>query len=671
MRTNPVSHATGTLRAVLAAAALACAAPALAVEVFQGSSDWTGSWDTTLSYGSVWRTESGSRDIICTSNGGNSRSCNYDDGILNYSTGQVSNIMRGLTELQLEYQGRFGIFARAEGFFDTEADDTRRTDLTSSAKDRVEKDVNMLDVFGYARFDIGNMPAEVRIGKQVVNWGESTFFLTGMASLNHFDVTKLRGAAVNLRAGLQPQEQIYFNISPTDNLTIEAFYQWDWDDTEPDPVGSWFSSNDFAVKGGKFVMLGFGGYGDLGTDWTPLGGFFDPNFQHVPRASGDSPDDGGQYGLALRYFFDGLLGGTEIGLYYANYHSRLPVLSGRTGTQVGFGNTQGVGNAAGATAQALGAGLSFDAAVATGTAAGAAAAAANGGDITNDELSSWAAVGGNTYLTGGDVEDLITALATDQFGKTASFRTEFPEDIQIYGLSFATNVFGLSWQGEYTYKVDTPLQQDDVELLFAALSPISPGLGLNQNGPKGIDERVQGWREKDVSQFQTTFTWFGDPMLGSDLPLIVGEAAFTKVHGFEDRQTGGPIGRGLRYDVPGTFVSGNDILRSAHYNEVEEQSNFANEFSWGYRLIASLQYNNLIGPWTVTPRIGWSQDVSGNTPGPGGNFIEGRSSYSVGVKGDLQNKWQVDVAYTSFNGAGQQNLIRDRDFIAATLSISF
>ena len=50
---------------------------------------------------------------------------------------------------------------------------------------------------------------------------------------------------------LQPQEQFYVNISPTDNLTVEAFYQFDWDDTEPDPVGSWFSSNDFAVKGGN------------------------------------------------------------------------------------------------------------------------------------------------------------------------------------------------------------------------------------------------------------------------------------------------------------------------------------------------------------------------------------------------------------------------------------
>jgi hypothetical protein len=686
MRTNPVSRATGTMRAVIAAAVMSCAAPAHAVELFGDSAKWSGSWDTTLSYGSVWRVQSAQDNIVCTSNGGDARSCNYDDGTLNYGTGQVSNLFRALTEVQIEYDQRFGVFARADGFYDTKADDTDRTELTSSAKDMVEKDVNMLDLFGYARFSIGDMPAELRVGKQVVNWGESTFFLTGMASLNHFDVTKLRGAAVNLKAGLLPQELVYFNISPTTNLTLEAFYQWDWDDTEPDPVGSWFSTNDFAVKGGEFVMLGFGGYGDLGTDWTPLGGFFDPNFQHVPRAQGEEPDNGGQYGFAARYFFEKLLGGTEIGLYYANYHSRLPVLSGRTGTQAGFGNAVGVATAASATAFSLASGQSFDAAVSTGTAAGAQRAASLGGDISTSELSSWATVGANTFLGGGDVESLGSALATDQFGKTASFRTEFPEDIQIYGLSFATNIFGLSWQGEYTYKKDTPLQQDDVELLFAALSPLD-AIGMegcatnpkavgplgcyNQNGPKQIDQRVQGWREKDVSQFQTTFTWFGDPMLGADLPLIVAEAAFTQVHGFEDKSSGGPNGWGLRYDAPGTFISGNAPLASAHYGEVEPNSNFADDFSWGYRILASLQYNNLIGPWTVTPRLAFSQDVEGNSPGPGGNFVEDRLSYTVGVRGDLQNKWQIDLAYTQFSSAGKQNLIRDRDFIGATLSVSF
>jgi hypothetical protein len=401
---------------------------------------------------------------------------------------------------------------------------------------------------------------------------------------------------------------------------------------------------------------------------------------------GDSPDDGGQYGFALRYFFEGLLGGTEVGLYYANYHSRLPVLSGNTGTQAGFGNAVGVGLAVQGTVGGLLAGLPFDTAVGIGTAAGAEAAAAAGGDISTSELSSWATVSGNTFLGGGDVASLASALATDQFGKTASFRTEFPEDIQIYGLSFATNIFGLSWQGEYTYKVDTPLQLDDVELLFKALSPLDAlnpigcatnpnaigALGcFNQQGPAGIDEDVKGWREKDVSQFQTTVTWFGDPMLGADLPLIVAEAAFTKIHGFEDKSSGGPNGWGLRYDAPGTFVSGNAPLASAHYGEVEPNSSFADDFSWGYRLVASLQYNNLIGPWTVTPRFAFSQDVDGNTPGPGGNFVEDRLSYTVGVRGDLQNKWQIDLSYTQFSSAGKQNLIRDRDFIGATLSVSF
>jgi hypothetical protein len=674
------------MRVVLAAAVMSCATTAHAVELFGDSQNWSGSLDTTLSYGSVWRVQSSQKNIICTSNGGNARSCNYDDGTLNYGTGQVSNLFRGLTELQLEYKQRFGIFARADTFLDTKADDTDRTDLTSSAKDQVEKDTNMLDLFGYARFDVGSMPAELRVGKQVVSWGESTFFLTGMASLNHFDVTKLRGAAVNLRAGLLPQDQIYFNISPTANLTLEAFYQWDWDDTEPDPVGSWFSTNDFAVKGGEFVMLGFGGYGDLGTDWTPLGGFFDPNFQHVPRRPGNTPKDSGQYGFAARYFFEGLLGGTEIGLYFANYHSRLPVLNGKTGTQAGFGNAVGVATAAQATAFGLASGLSFDAAVSTGTASGASAAANQGGNISVSELQSWATVSANTYLGGGSVASLASALATDQFGKSSTYRTVFPENIKIYGLSFATNIFGLSWQGEYTYKNDTPLQLDDVELLFKSLSPLDAltptgcetnpraigNLGcFGQQGPAGLNEVIVGYREKDVSQFQTTVTWFGNPMLGADLPLLVAEAAFTKVHGFEDKSTGGPNGWGLRYDAPGTFVSGNKNLAYLHYNETDPESSFADDFSWGYRLVASLQYNNLIGPWTVTPRLGFSQDVEGNTPGPGGNFVEDRLSYTLGVRADLQNKWQVDVAYTSFSSAGKANLIRDRDFIAATLSVSF
>jgi hypothetical protein len=68
----------------------------------------------------------------------------------------------------------------------------------------------------------------------------------------------------------------YLSMSPTQNFSVEGYYQYEWKKVKPDPVGSYFSANDLAGKGGTKVMLGFGEWSDLGTDFTPLGGAFDP-----------------------------------------------------------------------------------------------------------------------------------------------------------------------------------------------------------------------------------------------------------------------------------------------------------------------------------------------------------------------------------------------------------
>jgi hypothetical protein len=271
MRRTSVSHPNGLTRNLLRGtvtlvAGLMTWSSASAVDFGNPTQGIGGSLDTTMTYGSTWRVQSPDNAIICTSNGGNSRSCNYDDGTQNYDTGQVQNLFKFVTELSMSYQDRFGIFTRASGFYDTKADETERTSLTSDATDKVEKSFDWLDAYAWANFDVGNMPAQVRVGRQVVNWGESTFYVTGLSSLNHFDISKLRGAAVNLREGLKPQQQVYFTISPTENLSIEAFYQYHWSDTKPEPAATLYSTNDFATEGGKFVMLGFGAWGDLGTD---------------------------------------------------------------------------------------------------------------------------------------------------------------------------------------------------------------------------------------------------------------------------------------------------------------------------------------------------------------------------------------------------------------------
>ncbi len=140
---------------------------------------------------------------------------------------------------------------------------------------------------------------------------------------------------------------------------------------------------------------------------------------------------------------------------------------------------------------------------------------------------------------------------------------------------------------------------------------------------------------------------------------------------FPDKDTGGPNGVGIRFNGPGTSVSGNAPLAGRHFGEVEPQRRFADANSWGYRLALRLDYNNVFGAWNVSPRLVWSQDVKGTTPGPGGNFVEDRYGVTIGANANLRAKWDVDLSYTQFGGGGRWNDANDRDFIAANLKYSF
>ncbi len=90
--------------------------------------------------------------------------------------------------------------------------------------------------------------------------------------------------------------------------------------------------------------------------------------------------------------------------------------------------------------------------------------------------------------------------------------------------------------------------------------------------------------------------------------------------------------------------------------------------SWGYRLLAALTYEGVLGGLTVQPHAAWLQDVSGTTPGPGGSFLEGRKAFSVGVAVDYTNTWLLQLDYTNLFGAGRFNLLTDRDFVRFQLS---
>ncbi len=614
---NVQRHAYGrghTARQIVAASLLSLiAAPSLAFQF--DHKGWSGSLDNTVSYGFTSRTENPDQRLIGIANGGSAFSVNGDDANLNYNNkGIISSTVKITSELELNYQDSWGVFVRGTAFHDFKNanGDTDRIDLTDDAVDLVGRRGEILDAYLWSAFDLGGRPAEIRLGDQVLSWGESTFIGNSINTINPIDVAAIRTPGAELREALLPVTMFSASLGTSQNTSLEVFYQLDWEPFRIDPSGSYFSTNDFASDGGNFLVLGFGQAPDYVEVPLPTGGTTylpNPALQAavpalagtaVPRLPDREADDSGQHGIAFRVFAPNL-NDTEFGFYYMNYHSRLPIINGHSGT--------------------------------------------------------------------------LPGLLSGNFAGSGGYFVSYPEDIELFGASFNTTVGDTAVQGEISHRQDVPLQVDDVELLFATLggggdfSAALAGLrAFNQVGAFGLDEDVPGFRRLDVTQVQATATHTVPQFLGADQAVFVGEAGVTYVHDLPDKDL-------LRFEGPGTYASGNPILAPGQTGlaagVVESSDHFPDSSSWGYRLLARLQYNNAIGAWNLLPRIAWQHDVSGITPGPGGPFLEGRRALTVGLGGSYQKKWQTDVSYTSFSGAGRYNLINDRDFFAASVKFFF
>ena len=625
---------------VVAAIIVLFTVPCEAIDLSGSSGKFRLNIDTTVSWGARYRVQDRDPAIISPFEGGTAWSVNGDDGDLNFDKGIVSNTLKATIDVDLgvDLGGNhsIGVFLRGSGFYDftLKNDCCERTELSQEALDWAGSRTELLDAYAWWQFPIG----EFRIGQQVLNWGESTFIPGGISVTNPVDVSALRVPGAELREAYRPVGLGWLSLNLSRDIAIEAYYQFEWEETVIDPPGTYFSTNDFAGRGGSHVFLAFASFPDTGESPFFMQPPVDYPFMSVPRGADQEPEDGGQYGLALRWFVP-QLGGTEFGFYYINYHSRLPTVNGVTGTLQGALDAQAAApNAALAVYAALG--------VPPGVSPEADAAAAGAAN----------------------------AAAVAVFANTASYFISYPEDIKLYGLSWNAQLgtSGIAFQGEASYRQDAPYLIDDVELLFAALSPLSSLFAnasqVTNGTPLGFEETALGYRLHDSAQLQFTLTKVWSRILGADQAVLLFEPGFDWVFDMPDKNE-------LRYDGPGTYTSGNPAMAEpggAHAGKASEQAkHFADPFSWGYRLAGKLSYNNAIGAWSLNPRFGWQHDVDGVTPGPGGNFIAGRTALTLGVSATYQNRWEVDLSYTMYSGADRWNLINDRDFVGGFIRYSF
>ncbi len=654
---HPIHRTRVTLLAVCAGLSFA-ATPLCAFQFSNG--DLRGSFDTTLSAGALYRLNDPDRNRYGIANGGLQTSVNTDDGNLNYEKGLASTLFKASHDLQLGWHD-FGLFARGYYFVDTTADETKRTSLSEQAEDRVVRNFEMMDLYVSAKFEAGTIPVDVRFGRQVLSLGESTFIPNGVNVVNPVDLSKLRVPGAELKEAFLPVNMLKASIAVTKNITVEPFWLLEFRRNELEPAGTYFSTNDFASRGGKTVWLGFGSISDqTGASGTGLGG--------IERDLDREGNNFNQFGLATRVFAES---GTEFGFYFARYHSRSPIISARTPT--GPVSSAYVQATAGSLANAQLAPAMINAGIGPATVGvvlpqliGAALLGVPAGSLPAG-LVPYAAFypGAQSIASGARTLGFLSAA------QTGRYFIEYPTSIQMLGASFNTDLgsTGISWQGEISMKKDVPLQVDDVELLFAALSSLNPAYGAsNQIGNYlgQYNTEVSGFRRHDVWTAQTTMTKVFGPMLGASQLTVVGEAGGVWANL--------PSKDVLRYESPGTFTSGSAAYMVSSGNgtlPAAPASAFADDFSAGYQVYAKLDYNNAFAGVNFSPSFAFTQDVVGNTPLPLGNFVKGRKSITLAAEFLFQNSWSFELRYVNFFGAGHYNLVSDRDYVSTTLKYSF
>lgn len=341
-------------------------------------------------------------------------------------------------------------------------------------------------------------------------------------------------------------------------------------------------------------------------DGSDFGGPGSPGYAYLGRLGDKDARDSGQYGVAVRWFSPEL-NDTEFGFYTMNYHSRSPILSYQAG--------QGV------------------------------------------------------YLPGtGALGPAIDNPATGELA--AKYYLEYPEDIRLHGVSFSTNIGSTAVSGELSYRPNMPMQLNTIDLTLASI--LQTGLAYD-NSPiylsghaAGIaGETLKGYVRKPMSQAQVTATQFVDQVLFAERLTLVGEVGYTHVSNLGENE--------LRFGRAPEFGSGDlatpglceALGNTANPDQCNGKGYFTNT-SWGYRVRAVLDYNDVFAGVNLKPSVSWSHDVDGYSP----TFTEGNKAISLGLDAEYQNTYTASLSYTDYFG-GEYNTNVDRDFVALSLGVNF
>jgi hypothetical protein len=625
------------------------ATAANAIEI-KTDSGWTGSWNTKLGVSAAWRTEEPEKGLIGATaaavpalvqmNGGqkgeySNVSFSENIGNLNYSKGEMyTAVGRFLTELTLS-KGDTAFLIRAKGWYDYVLNDqstpwgnraawplgTAPKPATPWNKQLSDKGapalsqfdgIYLLDAFVSQDFSVGEMPAQVRAGRQAINWGEG-LFIRGISQLSPLDVAALRRPGTELKEALMPTWSVTANLGLSGGQSLDAFYQVKWEPMALEYCGTFWNMihATLAPDPGACNVITTGVV--LPTDGTSLL-YSGTQFAQV---KGKTPKDSGAWGLSYRVPLESI--DTEVALYAMNVSSTIPIMAGK-GTVVTY-PVPGVGKV--------------------------------------------------LYSRGFGTTFPSTVL---------SF--EYPEDIQIYGISAATTRFGISWGAELSYQKNVPaaLHANDMNAFLGQNTAYrETAKALLSNVPDGQTYTVTTYERHNKTQLIVNGVALLGEMaraIGATNGSFVGEVGFEK-NDLPDYRNPGAVRFG-RTGSWGGYVKPDGVTKVAGAAgctaptgasvEFCQNDGYATDFSWGYRVRASVTYPQIFGTsWSASPSLYVGRDVSGFAMD--GQFQEGRQTVSLGLELDLNKAHTINLGYTTYSG--KWNEYRDHDNASFSYTYSF
>jgi len=563
-----------------------------------------------------------------------------------------------------------------------------------------------------------------KLGRQQVQWGESTIlFFDSLNIANPPSLQNLfRLGGNGLDDFYQPLNMISLSTNVFEGASLSGFYQLEWQPVEAPAAGSFYSpfNADTHDGGPDYLTIAFGqlahdpeGVANL-LD-SPLSGITNTT-SRLSRLKDREPDWKGQFGIQFKYYADWLNDGTDIGLYYANYHSRIPIAS--------FYSSD----------------LSC------------------GKNATNTV----------TFLTACPDLPLPHALRTPNDPDGASSDAvafdslkvvlEYPENIQMLGLSFNTTIGTTAVQGELAYRPNQPFQVALVDLGFAALGPtltnchLAPGcagsnggLGTQPDGSVGqygssdfvIDASntpgaysdtfdaligdlpgsgrsfpnfvipyrggtlglnppnsyIRGWEEFGSYSFNlgaTVVQGTSDVipgLIGADQIIWLLELGGYWVPDMPDLDQLQLESAGIEWHASaGADGSGADRSRQAcstntacsfgpdglRFNPHQQDLDvYPDPFSMGYSVVALIRYESVLPGISLQPQIIFKHDVYNTSPGLVSNYIDGRIIWDTALEIRYKSNLSLNLGYQMFAGGGVANMLNDRDNARAFLKYAF